>query len=112
MKYFTKAQADKYSELIAHWTTYKSLTPADYVYIETLACILDQIAILQAQINREGSTYRTTTAAGVEYVKEHPAQRHLGQCRAQAAVIAQKLAKGVDQQIETDELDAFLNSRE
>ena len=34
--------------------------------------------------------------------------RHLGQCRPQAAVIAQKLAKGVDQQLESDELDAFL----
>lgn len=109
MEYMTPRQRQIHGKLLSKYKSFKELTPADETHIESLACILDQIMILQTEININGSFYRSVTREGNELIKEHPAQRHLAQCRAQASTIAQKIVRNAEQQPPPDELEQFLS---
>ena len=85
----------------------RTLTPSDIVHLHVLACVLEQIEVLQHTINSEGSTYASVNRDGQTLIKEHPAQRHLAQCRATANITAGKLSRGTGE-APADELSEFL----
>lgn len=108
MEYMNDRQRALFEAERKKWAKIKTLTPGDMIHLEVLACTMEQIEVLQHLINCEGSTYRSVNRFGQELIKEHPAQRHLAQCRATANITAGKLNRG---HIDTpeDELDAFLS---
>ena len=99
---------ERFDALAADYERRGIITPGIRSLIYTLACVEIEEEELQNYVRKNGTTYETTGHNGQLYSKQRPEWQQLRDNRQRKTAIVKSLEAKMNQEMEEDELDKFL----
>ena len=102
------SQKERFEQRLAEYDKTTEITPGIRSLIYTLACVEVEEEELQNYVRKNGTTYETTGHNGQLYSKQRPEWQQLRDNRQRKTAIVKSLEAKMNQEMEEDELDKFL----